>query len=309
MQLAAIATATPEPATAQPTAEPTAQAATAEPTAEAATAEPTAEPAHAVEAPAITVEGSADYDGTTYTVGEGSTIAISWTAKGDVESYNIYLYDSKNNLVNSATGRTDTQITIGSDSFAPGEVYHFAVYAVPVGGTEADGQMSYVTLTRPAPKATAEPAAETTVEPTAEPTAEPAQEQTAKPTEEPKPTEKPTAEPTPEPAKLTWDQQLDAKSDQEHVTALQKKLVEWGWLSIDPNVAESAKEGKFDQATMTAVLNLQTYINGLKEGDSSFTPLTLIDPAAEKPNVGLDTLTLIMTDDPSVTFKNPEMPQ
>ena len=61
-------------------------------------------------------------------------LTFRWYALGDVASYYVEIRDSKNNtLVHAAT--TDEEASISTDSMTEGEIYTFAVYAIPTNGT------------------------------------------------------------------------------------------------------------------------------------------------------------------------------
>ena len=98
----------------------------------------------------------------------------------------------------------------------------------------------------PTPEPTEEPTEEPTPEPTEEPTPEPTEEPTPDPTEEPtpepteEPTPEPTEEPTPEPTEgpggrlpqevLEGVVEVNRDSDSEQIAAVQRLLIDLGWL-------------------------------------------------------------------------------
>lgn len=109
------------------------------------TAEPTPEPVGKVEAPVIKVSGSfANENGIYYARRDAMT--ISWSAKGDVASYDLVITDSDGQAVLEKTGVTKTSRVIDPADMAEGMVYTFTVTAVPKGGTAEDGQSASVQM-------------------------------------------------------------------------------------------------------------------------------------------------------------------
>ena len=119
----------------------------------------------------VTVNGYADYDGTTYYVGD-SDIYISWYADGDLAHYNVYLYDGNGELINSATEIQDTELSMGAYGFTEGMTYQVVICAVPVNGTEENGTRASITLMKKAAEPVSEPETQSD-EPTPEPEPEP----------------------------------------------------------------------------------------------------------------------------------------
>ena len=124
------------------------------------TPEPTAEPVE-IGKPNFAVEGHADEQEGIYIAGENA-IVISWNAENAV-SYSIGVYDSANEVINSAEKQDITEMTVEPAGLPEGEVITIAVKGHGADGEE--GEVAYVQLMLPK--------AEPTPEPTAEPTPEP----------------------------------------------------------------------------------------------------------------------------------------
>ena len=335
-----------EQPTSAPTAEPTATP-TAEPTAaptEQPTAEPTQEPTVTPE-PAMSSIGTPVIsfqpvygiaDGITWL--NGDTITMSWIADGAVDSYYVEVRDASD-AVAASTTTPRTSLSIDASNLLGGNVYTLYVEAIPQDtaavSTSASARFGLykpaetatpepteaptmepteIPTAEPTETPTAEPTEEPTPEPTEEPTPEPTEEPTPEPTEEPtpepteEPTPEPTEEPTPEPTEeptpepvyapvYDWTQPVDATTDPAQIKALQDRLVEWGWLSALP---ESYTEGELDEQTLDAVTRFQDYYNANVQD-----VLPPID--AEQPAIAPETLALLMTGTPDVTYINPEM--
>lgn len=111
------------------------------------TPEPTTTPAADVQAPEITVDGALGYKQDIYWVGE-DTLNISWSAKGSVRAYSVYLTNGEGVNLSSLTETDKTSMTVDPASMAEDEVYTITVIAIPEGGGESDGKSSAVTIQR-----------------------------------------------------------------------------------------------------------------------------------------------------------------
>ena len=81
---------------------------------------------------------------------------VSWSAEGDVESYDFHVYDSEGNDVYSGEGTRQTEFQVNINNLRPGEVYTVRVGARPMGGSDEDVLWQNATFTRPV-EATPEP--------------------------------------------------------------------------------------------------------------------------------------------------------
>lgn len=75
--------------------------------------------------------------------------SVNWTAEGDVESYDIAIYDSQGNVMNSAQGYRDTSFRADADRIQAGEVYTIRIGARPAGGSDEDLVWQTARFTRP----------------------------------------------------------------------------------------------------------------------------------------------------------------
>ena len=159
----------------------------------------------------------------------------------------------------------------------------------------------------PAPEPTEVPTPEPTEVPTPEPTEVPTPEPTEVPTPEPTevPTPEPTEVPTPEPTEAPteapaapsipdaqWANPLDSNSDPSVISAVQARLVEWGWLP-----ANTFADGALDDATLNAIIAFQNDYNANNGG-------TLVPATLEERVVGADTLAVLMPAS-AVPYMNP----
>ena len=299
----------------------------AEPT--EAPAEPTEAPAEPTEAPAATVSAPAldiqpvteTVDGVAY-VAEGP-LTMTWFSEG-AASYHAEILENGEPIAAMDTESTSA----GSDTsmLVPGAVYTLRVTAIPAGGTIDNGaaaEMLFCFPQQATPEPTEAPAAEVTEAPAPEPTEAPAPEPTEVPTPEPtevptpEPTEVPTPEPTevptPEPTEVPtpepteapteapaapsipdaqWANPLDSNSDPSVISAVQARLVEWGWLP-----ANTFADGALDDATLNAIIAFQNDYNANNGG-------TLVPATLEERVVGADTLAVLMPAS-AVPYMNP----
>lgn len=109
------------------------------------TAEPTEEAIGEVEAPVITVSNYADFADGIYYAGRDN-LAFSWTAAGDVMSYDLTIIGSDGATLFEKTDVTKTSSTLDSTNMEPGVVYTLSVTAVPVNGAAADGASASVQM-------------------------------------------------------------------------------------------------------------------------------------------------------------------
>ncbi len=284
--------------------------ATEEPTSEP-TEEPTAEPEEEtvptvaeITAPEISVNTVEYTDNGVAYVAEGY-VSFNWFSEGSVASYYIELSDG--NGVLAEQSMEDNTVSIQSSMMTPGTVYTFRVTAIPENGTEADGAASEIYFALPIPQATEAPIVEPEEEPTQEYNEVPEEQYEEEYEEEyieettPEPTEEPVSEPESIPsgnaddliASLNWDSPIDAYSDYDHIVAIQNRLVEWGWLAQD-----SFQLGQLDDATCSAVWNLQDYIN-----QNYGTALEMTD--TETRTIGMDTLAYLTTMSTDMYIYNP----
>ncbi len=285
----------PEP-TVEPTVEPTIEP-VAEPTVEpTAEPEPTEAPVAPVAAPVIDIQPVLEnVDGVAY-VGEG-IVSMSWYSEG-AANYRVTILDG-GNVVSDAEVQQQTGGSLDTSVMTPGVVYTLRVTAIPEGGTAEDGatsEMAFCLAIQATPEPTLEPTPVPTEVPTPEPTLEPTPVPTEVPTPEPTleptpvptevPTPEPTMEPTPEPAATIpqeqWQVPLDANSDPTLISAVQARLVEWGWLQFG-----SYTDGMLDDATLSAVAAFQNDYNANNGG-----ALVLVTPEARV--IGADTLMVLM---------------
>jgi len=111
---------------------------------------PTPEPAPTVgtvSAPDIAIGGTVA--GGDIIAVEGDSLQISWIAQGDVQGYLVRVTDANGGDISAPQRTTQTSATIPAGNMQPGEVYTLTVGAVPVGGTEADMQVSSARFMRP----------------------------------------------------------------------------------------------------------------------------------------------------------------
>ena len=120
-----------------------------EPTAEAVETEEAAPFAAHIEKLDIIIAGQL-YESGAMEVGDGS-FTVSWSADGEVESYNVYVSDSVGNAVIAAEAVADTSFNVDAARMQPGEVYTVTIGAKPIGGTEDDIVWQTARFTRPAP--------------------------------------------------------------------------------------------------------------------------------------------------------------
>jgi peptidoglycan hydrolase-like protein with peptidoglycan-binding domain len=115
--------------------------------AESQTPESTTTPAADVEAPVITVDGALGYKQDIYWAGD-EKLSISWSAKGSVRAYSIYLTNHKGETLTSLTETDKTSMTVDPASMAEDERYTVTVIAIPDGGSESDGRTAAVDIQR-----------------------------------------------------------------------------------------------------------------------------------------------------------------
>ena len=128
-----------------PTQTPT-EAPTQTPT-EAPTDAPTEPPIGTVEAPAISIDPSAEQDGVYYVE---SDFTISWSANGDVAGYYLRMTDGNTYFANGEVDYTSANIPLSN--LADGVTYEVTVIAIPVNGTAEDGQSTTLYFAKAAPR-------------------------------------------------------------------------------------------------------------------------------------------------------------
>ena len=210
-----------------------------------ATPEPTEEPRAAqVGKPVINIGGSA-YQRDGISVMTDSSIIISWSAEGDVESYNVYVENQSGERQSLGT-TTDTSKTVSTGSL-PAGVYTVYVGALPVGGGEDDIQWASARFGIPAP--------------------------TEAPAEVPAPQQgewdapegdgdfgdyegESEGEPAVGAAAMSVDGAIDASTDADTIQQLQMRLYGMGLLSPD-----GLEAGVLDARTLQAVAEFQTRWN------------------------------------------------
>ena len=250
-------------------------------------------------------------DGVAY-VAEGS-LTMTWSSD-NAASYRAEILEGGTVLTSMDTA--DTAAGIDTGMLTPGTVYTLRVTAIPAGGTVDDGATSEMQFCYPV-QATPEPTEAPTPEPTEVPTPEPTEVPTPEPTEVPTPvpTEVPTPEPTeaptpvpteaptPEPTEVPaapsipqeqWLNPIDSNSDPTLISAVQARLVEWGWLQ-----ANTYTDGTLDDATLNAVIAFQNDYNANYGG-------MLVLTTFEERIIGADTLGVLMNAD-GMTYINPNM--
>ncbi len=109
------------------------------------TVEPTPTPIGSVEVPVITVSSYKDFQNGVY-YADTDGLAFSWSAAGDVESYNLTIIGSDGSTLYDKEGVTKTSSVLDSTSMQQGVVYTLTVTAVPVNGTAADGASASVQM-------------------------------------------------------------------------------------------------------------------------------------------------------------------
>ena len=211
---------------------------------------------------------SYEEDGVQYVNGD---FELSWSAEGDVSAYRVIVSDGSRDIIDTTT--TERAGQFGYSTLAEGVVYELRVTAIPVNGTEADGATATVRFA-------AEPQPEVESE-------LPAQE---------------SGSDGESPAQAAiWDAPMDRNSDPAWIMQLQDVLVQWGWLQLEGEGA--ATYGQLDERTIQAVLELQTYVN--EQYAQGGAPLELIDPSAQTPSIGTDTLKMLFNDQ-GVTISKPQ---
>ena len=205
--------------------------------------------------PVINVGGSAyQQDGISYMT--DSSIIVSWSADGDVESYAVYV-ENQNGERQELGTTTDTSRTVSTHSL-PAGIYTVYVGALPRGGSSDDVVWGSTRFGIPAPP-----------EPEEEPYEEPDDDEPyEEPDEEDIPEEDlPEDEPEGEAEAMSVSGPIDSDSDFETVQRLQLKLYSLGYLSPD------VEEGVLDEQTLQAVAEFQTRKN--EKEDAGF---DVVDP-------------------------------
>ena len=100
-----------------------------------------------VEAPAISIDPSAEQDGVYYV---DTDFTISWSANGDVAGYFLRITDGNTNFANGQVDYTSTNIPL--NNLADGVTYEVTVTAIPVNGTVEDGQTTTLRFAKAAPQ-------------------------------------------------------------------------------------------------------------------------------------------------------------
>ena len=211
---------------------------------------------------------SYEEDGVQYVNGD---FELSWSAEGDVSAYRVIVSDGSRDIIDTTT--TERAGQFGYSTLAEGVVYELRVTAIPVNGTEADGATATVRF-----------AAE----------AQPEVESELPPQESGSDGESPAQA-------AIWDAPMDRNSDPAWIMQLQDVLEQWGWLQLEGEGA--ATYGQLDERTIHAVLELQTYVN--EQYAQGGAPLELIDPSAQTPSIGTDTLKMLFNDQ-GVTIPKPQ---
>ncbi len=274
--------------------------------------EPTEAPIIPASAPVLDIQPVTEtVDGVAY-VAEGS-LTMTWSSD-NAASYRAEILEGGTVLTSMDTA--DTAAGIDTGMLVPGTVYTLRVTAIPAGGAVDDGATSEMQFCYPV-QATPEPTEAPTPEPTEVPTPEPTEVPTPEPTEVPTPvpTEVPTPEPTeaptsvpteaptPEPTEVPaapsipqeqWLNPIDSNSDPMLISAVQARLVEWGWLQ-----ANTYADGTLDDATLNAVIAFQNDYNANYGG-------MLVLTTFEERIIGADTLGVLMNAN-GMTYMNPNM--
>lgn len=109
------------------------------------TPEPETTPAADVEAPVITVEGALGFREDIHWVGE-DPITISWSAKGSVRAYSMYLTGTDGTDITRLSETDKTSMTVDPASMNKEVPYVVTVIAIPEGGDEEDGKNSSIKI-------------------------------------------------------------------------------------------------------------------------------------------------------------------
>ena len=114
------------------------------------------------------------------------------------------------------------------------------------------------------------------------------------------------SEPDPEPTADPWGEPVNADTEPERIALLQNRLLELGWLHEKTEDGFPAyQEGTFDQATMQAVLDFQTWYNEnvAQSEEMMLVPILFDGTETQPPFVSVESLKLLM--DAEKEYKKP----
>ena len=204
--------------------------------------------------PVINVGGTAyQQDGISYMT--DSSIIISWSADGDVESYSIYVENQAGERQELGT-TTDTSRTVSTRSL-PAGIYTIYVGALPRGGDRDDVVWGSTRFGIPATETAEAPGDEGGDLTGGEGEDQPQGEAPRQTLPEAAPTEGP----------------ISVESDAETIQQLQMKLYSLGLLSTD-----GLEPGTLDEQTLRAVAEFQTRMN--EQYGAEFEVIDPADPEA-----------------------------
>ena len=220
-----------------------------------------------VETPEIYIDGAVSEEGGVKYF--ESDVSIQWYAAGDVAGYHVTISDGAGAIVDTDT--TDNSYTMSIGDMAEGATYTVTVTAIPVNGTASDGKSATASFARIVPQVTQQSTQE-----------QPAEQQPA----EQQPSEQQFSEQ--QPAAQPWDAPLTTASSPEVIQQVQTVLSSWGWLAQD----SGATPGALDAPTLSAIYDFQTYVNEQYAQEGA--QLAVVDPNATDPQVGTDTLKMLL---------------